>query len=126
MHKTSYYITGLISDTNFPFMFLVENTTFEIRLNKTLEDMANNNFKSFFKANVEYLDLMTVVLSAASVGALGYKLFKNFQNDAPMYVKVLDSLQVRSFVVVKCNETRALRIVKRTRKIPTEDLLSKA
>jgi len=74
------------------------NTIFEVDMGEALADSVDGKldarFKKYFNIGTKALKAFTVVLSVAGTAVLGYKLFADFRDDAPMYVKILDSIQL--------------------------------
>ena len=67
-------------------------------MGKSLSDIETGKletrFSKYFKGFSKALKGFTIVLSAAGTAVLGYKLYTDFRDDAPMYTKILDSIQV--------------------------------
>uniref|UniRef100_A0A7M5WY24 Uncharacterized protein n=1 Tax=Clytia hemisphaerica TaxID=252671 RepID=A0A7M5WY24_9CNID len=76
-----------------------QNSVFEVDMAESLADIEEagkleGRFGKFFKVSSKFLKGMTMVLSVANTALMGYKLFKDFRDDAPMYQIVLDGLQL--------------------------------
>ena len=64
-------------------------------LGKSLKGFVEESrYAKFFNIASKTAQGFTLVLSVAATAVLGWKLYTDFADDAPMYEKVLDSLQV--------------------------------
>uniref|UniRef100_A0A7M6DN36 Uncharacterized protein n=2 Tax=Clytia hemisphaerica TaxID=252671 RepID=A0A7M6DN36_9CNID len=76
-----------------------EKSVFEVGMGESLADIEEagkleSRFGKFFKVSSKFLKRMTMVLSVANTALMGYRLFKDVRDDAPMYQTVLDGLQL--------------------------------
>ena len=94
-------------DTFFPTFSTVDESIFEVDMADSLADIETpgkleGRFKKFFKVADDWLKRFTMVLSVANTACLGFKLYRDFKDDAPMYQKVLDGLQVSFGIKFNC------------------------